>query len=269
MLQYSQKLVVMDRNTKFIYEIDFLRSNPKILKQLFDEIEMRKNKIVLFSLIYFITLLLFLPSGHSLKTSSTSSALATKDCYVDSGSPTSNFGDLDWLYFGYRYYFLAFTEAYIGFDTSSPPTNWTKAEVEIDMYSISETTQLTISVITGNWGELDITWVDKPAHGQEITKLTVFNEQIYAIDVTNFISGSSLSICINATALPAGYVQATSREGHSGYIFYGSKLIWTYPTTEGPTIPGYNLLILLCSVSLISATIIKKQIKKMYEKIPS
>ncbi len=47
---------------------------------------MRRNYIILFSFICFLIILSFLPIGLSFKTSSTSSALATKDSYVDSYS---------------------------------------------------------------------------------------------------------------------------------------------------------------------------------------
>ncbi|MFX1501297.1 MAG: DNRLRE domain-containing protein [Promethearchaeota archaeon] len=208
-------------------------------------------------------------NGKDLNLSATASALATKDSYVHSNNPTSNYGGADWIIFG-DYLSTWITEAYIEFDISSPPTGWTKAEIEIDMYSISETTQLTISEITESWGELTITWMNKPAHGQEITTLTVAVEQVYTIDVTNFISGNSLSICINATSIPTGYAQATSTEGDwaNGP---GPTLVWTYTTPSNgeeeeqqtlfsPIITGYNVVLLLISLIGIGIILTKKKL---------
>ncbi len=213
--------------------------------------------------------MLFTPSieAGGVTVSATTSNLATKDSYVNSNNGLLNYGGQDWLIFGF-YFGLYLTEAYIEFDISSPPSGWTKPEIEIDIYSISETTQLTVSLITAIWNELTITWMNKPANGQEITKLTVATEQVYTIDVTSFISGSSLSICINATTLPTGYVQATSREGDWS-LGPGPTLTWTYPTppsngdgdTTLPDIPGYNIFLVLGTLLGVSVILIKKKIK--------
>jgi len=222
-------------------------------------------------IICFLAMMSFIPSIHARDViiSATTSNLATKDSYVHSNNPTSNYGGKDWLIFGF-YFTLYLTEAYIEFDVTSPPSGWTNAEIEINMYSISETTQMTVSLITESWDELTITWMNKPVHGQEITKLTVAAGQVYTIDVTSLIFGrDSLSICINATSLPTGYVQATSREGDSSYS-PGPTLTWTYPTPppngdengDGDTpfaIPGYNLFLIPAVLIGISLILLKKK----------
>lgn len=216
--------------------------------------------LILLSSLLFITIPSF--GSSQLTTTATSSSMATKDSHVDSGDGLSNYGGQDWLIFGL--YFSDLREAYLEFDTSSPPANWTKAEIKIDMYSISETTQLTVSLITESWSELSINWMNKPAHEQVITTMTVAAEEIYSIDVTNFISGSSLSICINATTLPTGYVQACSKEGHIGEpLMEGPKIVWTYPTPTIPsgTIPGYELTILAIAMLSVLAILVLNKIK--------
>jgi len=226
-------------------------------------------------IICFLAITSFIPSiqAKDVNISATTSSLATKDSYVHSDNPTSNYGGQDWLIFGY-YFTLYLTEAYIEFDISLRPSGWTKAEIEIDMYSISETTQLTVSLITESWDELTINWMNKSTHGQEITRLTVATEQVYTIDVTSFISGSSLSICINATSLPTGYVQATSREGDCSYG-PGPNLTWTHPEPPSngdengdgdedslfATIPGYNVFLIPAILIGISFIIMKKKLK--------
>lgn len=156
----------------------------------------------------------------------TKSTIADKDSYVDSSNPTSNYGGQDWLIFGD--YITSWREAYLNFDFSDKPSEWTKAEISIDMYYISETFNITVSLIEDNWGETTITWLNKPDHGEIIANLTVSEEKIYKIDVSEFISGDGISICINASDfLQNGYVQGSSSEG---YFFSedAPQLIWTY-----------------------------------------
>ncbi len=83
------------------------------------------------------------------------------------------------------------------------------------MYSISETFNVTASLITDSWDELTITWLNKPAHREVISTFTVAEGKIYKIDVTDYIAGrDNISICLNASDyLQGGYVQATSKEG--------------------------------------------------------
>ncbi|MFW9822587.1 MAG: Loki-CTERM sorting domain-containing protein [Candidatus Thorarchaeota archaeon] len=178
------------------------------------------------------------PISHAV----TSTSLAVKDSYVDSFYPVTNYGQQDWLIFGD--YLMGPTEAYIEFTTYPPPTGWTKAEIQIDMYSVINTTELTISLVTVVWSEFTVTWATKPAIGTQITTLTVSANQTYTIDVTNFVTGRTIAINIAATSFPTGYVQATSREGNTG-TNQGPTLIWTHPG-YGPAIPGFSLLFLVC-----------------------
>jgi hypothetical protein len=163
----------------------------------------------------------------------------------------------NWLIFGD--YLMGPAEAYIEFSTYPPPTGWTKAEIQIDMYAVFNTTELTISLVSVIWSEFAITWATKPAIGAEITTLTVTANQTYTIDVTNFVTGRTLAIHIAATSLPTGYVQAASREGNA-ITGQGPTLIWTHPG-YGPAIPGFSLLFLVC-IMIGACTYIIKRIKR-------
>ena len=63
---------------------------------------MRRSYIILFRFICFLTILSFLPTDFSLKTSSTSFALATKDSYVDSYSGKKEIVNEDKLILAYE-----------------------------------------------------------------------------------------------------------------------------------------------------------------------
>lgn len=165
----------------------------------------------------------------------TISTFAEKDTYIDLYSPSSNYGGASWLIFGYH--ILDFTETYLFFDFSDKPSNWTKAEISIDMYSISETFDVTVSLINDSWSETGMTWINKPEHRGVIAIFSVSSSTIYKIDVTDYIDGKdNISICINASDyFQSGYVQASSREG---YYFDedAPQLIWTYEETVEITV---------------------------------
>ena len=165
----------------------------------------------------------------------TVSTVAEKDAYVDTYYPTSNYGGKDWLIFGD--YILGWNEAYLHFSFSDKPAGWTKAEISIDMYSVSETFTVTVSLINDTWDEYTINWINKPEHREIITSFTVSEGSIYKIDITNYIEGrNSISICVNASDyMQTGYVQGSSREGAFSSEYY-PQLIWTYPETVDITV---------------------------------
>lgn len=165
----------------------------------------------------------------------TVSTVAEKDSYISSYYPTSNYGGEDWLIFGD--YILGWNEAYLHFDFSDKPADWTKAEISIDMYSVSETFDVTVSLINDTWGEYTIDYMNKPIHREIITTFTVAEGKIYIFDITGYIEGrSSISICINASDyLQTGYVQGNSKEGAYSSEDY-PQLIWTYPETAEITV---------------------------------
>jgi len=165
----------------------------------------------------------------------TISTVAERDSYVESDSPTSNNGGKDWLIFGD--YIFGWNEAYLYFNFSDKPTGWTKAEISIDMYSVSETFNVTVSLINDTWDEYTINWMNKPEHREIITTFTVAEGKIYKIDITNYIEGrDNISICLNASDYyQNGYVQGHSIEGaYSSEDF--PQLIWTYPETAELTV---------------------------------
>ena len=167
----------------------------------------------------------------------TVSTIAEKDAYVDTYNPTSNNGGKDWLIFGN--YILGWNEAYLYFNFSDKPAGWTKAEISIDMYSVSETFNVTVSLINDTWSEYTINWMNKPIHREIITTFTVAEGKIYKIDITDYIEGrNNISICVNASNyLQNGYVQGHSREGYWSFAPEGApQLIWTYPETAEITV---------------------------------
>ncbi|KKK41360.1 hypothetical protein LCGC14_2724580, partial [marine sediment metagenome] len=167
------------------------------------------NFIILLVLIFQVSI----PNIKGVLKDVTISTVAEKDNYIESDDASSNNGGKDWLIFGD--YIFGWNEAYLYFNFSDKPTDWIKAEISIYMYSISETFNVTASLITDSWDELTITWLNKPAHREVISTFTVAEGKIYKIDVTDYIAGrDNISICLNASDyLQGGYVQATSKEG--------------------------------------------------------
>lgn len=179
------------------------------------------------------------------------STVAEKDTYVAEYYPSKNFGDISMLEIGVylqQLFIPPYREAYLYFNFSDKPEGWTKAEISIDMYEISETFDVTISLITDDWQEMEITWSNKPEHNEIITTFTVSSAKIYKFDVTNYIAGrENISICINASDYQqTSYVKASSRESYQSDED-APQLIWT--ETTSPSISGFQILPVLLSVS--------------------
>ena len=160
--------------------------------------------------------------------STTVSQVADKDTYVDTfgSDATANFGGKDWIIFGM--YLSNPAETYIHFNFTNKPANVISAVVSVDCYSVSQTFNFTASVVTDARGEFTTTWMNKPNHAQVIGTYLATSSGSYNIDVTNFTSGTDLSICLNASNYSQqGYIQAASREG--AYSFEPAPTIaWTY-----------------------------------------
>ncbi len=189
-----------------------------------------KNKKIyfLFGILFIIAFIVNTPSTRAIIKDQTISTIAEKDTYVRAYSPTSNYGGKDWLKLGADY-FLGWNEVYLYFNFTNKPDIWTKAEISIDMYSISKTFNVTVSLINDSWNEYIINWINKPEHREIITTFTVAEEKIYKIDITNYIEGDGISICINASDyLQRSNAQATSKEGtYSWSPEDAPQLIWT------------------------------------------
>ena len=197
----------------------------------------KDKKRVFLGLLIIFAFQFIIPNIAGVQRDATISTVAEKDSYVELGDAISNFGGKDWLIFGD--YYVGFNEAYLYFNFSNKPADWSKAEISIDMYSISETFNVTASLINDTWNELTINYINKPAHGEVITTFTVAEEKVYKIDVSNYIVGREyISICFNASDyLQRGYVQARSKEGSYSWS-PGPQLVWTYP--EDATIAVTN-----------------------------
>ncbi len=203
---------------------------------------MKKRTILIFIAIQFISVfILNAPSTSAIIRDTTISAVAEKDTYVNSYNPASNFGGQDYALSGF-YFTGDILESYFYFNFSDKPIDFSKAEISIDLWSVSMTMNVSICLIEENWDEYSMTWMNKPAKESEITSLLITQSDIYTFDVTDYIAGrNNLSICvyIKIENYVDDYFYITSREG-----FYSEEdapqLIWTYPedviiTVTNPT----------------------------------
>ncbi len=204
---------------------------------------LNKKSIVIAGILIIIGFTLRITPMRGITSDLTVSAVTEKDAYVYTYNPDSNYGGKDWLLFGDRG--LGWTEAYLYFNFSDKPAGWAKAEISIDMYYISETFDVTVTLISDTWEEYTINWINKPIHREIIATFTVAEGKIYKIDITDYIEGrNSISICANASNnLQTGYVQGHSKEGAYSSEDY-PQLIWTYPEPEPYNLP-YSLGYLL------------------------
>ncbi len=168
---------------------------------------------------------LFIPNIKGIEKEVSISTVAYKDTYIEFS--ISNFGGQNSLLIGYPFY-----EAYLHFNFSDKPWTFTKAEISLDFWGVSQTMNFTVSLINDSWEEYSMTYSNKPTKRDKIGNLLVTGDGIYTIDVTNFIENlSSISICvyIDDENHVVDYAYITSREGYYSWEPEDApKLIWTY-----------------------------------------
>lgn len=197
-----------------------------------------KGKIVLFGLLISFGLLLTIPSITGVQREASISTITSKDTYVDTGNAISNYGGVSYLMAGFSI-LSDIREAYFYFGFSDKPDSFTKAEISLDFWGVSQTMNFTVVLIEEEWDEFTMTWVtDKPSKGQVIDYILVTSSSIYTVDITSLIAGrTNISICvyIEFDNYVNDYAYIYSREG---YIFDDDapQLIWTYMETAEITV---------------------------------
>lgn len=193
-------------------------------------------------------------SSPNLKTSATISTIADHDSYVISGFPDDNYGDEANIQFGLVT--QGHYEVYIHFNFTDKPSDWDNAEISLDVYYLnldSDTFNVSVSLVEAAWEESSIIWNNKPDHGQIIKNLNMTEEKAYNINVSEYIEGDGISICINTSATSGVNLgRITSSEGYDSESD-APRLIWTYEDSgddeddggdgDEMAIPSYPLLI--------------------------
>ncbi len=203
-----------------------------------------KDKIrVLLGLLVIFIFQFFIPNVTGVLKDVTISTVAEKDTYVNSYEPLSNYGGVDDARAGF-YFTGDILEAYFYFNFTDKPADFTKVEISLDFWGVSETMNFAVRLINDAWSELSMDWLNKPVKGDLITNLLVASSGIYKIDITNLISNlTNISICVYVEFenYVNDYVYIASREGYSSRSPENApQLIWTHPedvtiTVTNPT----------------------------------
>ena len=198
-----------------------------------------KKIIILISLIFFSGVVASITPTQAIVKDQTISTIAEKDTYVNTDNALSNFGGQDYALGGF-YFGSDIVEAYFFFNFSDKPSIYTKAEISLDFWSVSQTMNISVCLIEEEWDEYTMTWINKPSKGAEIISQIITSSSIYTINVTNYIAGrTNLSICvyIKAENYVNDYFYITSREGFYSWAPEDApQLIWTYPTNVEITV---------------------------------
>ena len=180
-------------------------------------------------LILFILLLSWLPTYFSLSHVTASPAIGSTtitiesvaDAYVNSSSPDTNYGAMDYVYVK-KNSEQRFT--YVKFDLSSLPSDANIILAKLKLYLTD------IGGYTGNintyycsnssWTELEVTWSNKPDFSSEPTDenyfgMLVFKNRYYSWDVTadvqeDLSQGNLTEVIVRKSS---GYVKFQSKEG--------------------------------------------------------
>ncbi|MFX1259031.1 MAG: DNRLRE domain-containing protein [Promethearchaeota archaeon] len=199
---------------------------------------MKEKKIFIigiFLAILIVTILIKPSTAQKTPASKTISTIADKDSYVDSGNPTANYGGQEQLRAGFSLSDDIY-EAYFHFNFSDKPSNYTKVEISLNIWSVDKMINLTICLIEANWDEYSMNWTNKPDKGPVITYLLLSTSEIYKFDVSNYIQGrDNISICayIDTPNYVDDYVLITSREDDPYDDEKLPQLIWTHEKVIG------------------------------------
>lgn len=170
------------------------------------------------------------PKASILKTFSVSN-VADADAYVDAGDPDANHGTESYLVISGQYEQYAPDWAFLHFPFTNKPSSVKDAKISLSFYDPDEITEIGVYLVSESWSESTITWNNKPAIGAQIATITPRYGQIYTIDVSNYVSGNDLSICLKYTDESATSGHALKVYSRTGYFLSSSnapKIVWTF-----------------------------------------
>ena len=183
---------------------------------------MRNKRLYL--ILIFVLLILFTQAYLAkhvigITKDATIATIADMDTYVDSDSPTSNYGSETSLWVDDS------CEAYFHFNISDKPESITKVEFIFAVISnVFSAKNITLYLIEDSWDEDSTVWTTKPTKGEKLMS-TIINQGGYVkFNITSYIgSKTEISFCVTVDSL----VLIQSKE--VDYEPYNSpQLNWTY-----------------------------------------
>ena len=191
--------------------------------------------------------------------------IAVEDTQVDGGNPSTNYGNEMYFMMSGEIGVYKPDRGFVSFYFSNKPEDVIKAEVRIEVITFSELGDIDVSVYqtSAGWDENELVWNNKPALGTKITSFIVSDNGYYTFDVSIYVSGSSLSICLkytDETITSGGAIFIMSKEAFDEDGF--PQLIWTYnhsntipPIHDEPpntsTIPFGNYYMIFAMIAII------------------
>ncbi len=166
--------------------------------------------------------------------------IADADTYVSSRYPTTNYGFTGLRVAQDRGSGSYLYESYLHFNFSSKPASFLQAELSLRLFSWGFGTDLSISLVNSSWDENTMTWANKPPHDNLLETFSWSAYGIKKIDITPWIYGSGLSICVNSsTASPSDEINIIARDGWPSYApEEAPQIIWTASGEVGYNVTG-------------------------------
>jgi len=223
---------------------------------------MNKNRFILILIICIF--FLNLPFTVGSTTEKTKLIYTDRDSYISMFDPISNYGAIGFLHTN------SFENgAFIHFDLSSKPANITKVEVVLNFFYVNVFTAVTIRQADNNaWGEYTITWTNAPSHSTILTSGAVSDEGRYSFELP---LASHQWNEVTLVVISTGYDIVTSKDYGSliyeGSLIYGEDaphIKYTYlasvedPPSPPPSIPGYNIFIVIGVLGIFSILTLKR-----------
>ena len=118
---------------------------------------------------------------------------------------------------------------------------------------------MSVYIITEAWGETTITWQNRPIDGSLIDAFDITGNTHYTIDMSDYIQGDGVTICINATNTGNGVLMGYSKEDPTVSLIESNypQIIWTY---DKGFISGYEIIYLIGVICITSTILIRRKL---------
>ncbi|MHA1791268.1 MAG: CBM96 family carbohydrate-binding protein [Promethearchaeota archaeon] len=203
----------------------------------------------------------------------TTKVFATKDTFVSTSEPTSNYGGQNYLKVGFSSLFHTYEyQTFIHLDFSSKPLTTTSIDFHFSAWSVGKTMRITFAISDDYWNEYNMNWGNKPSLTKTIGTFLVANDGFYTINLTNFVMNKTeVTLCffVDIQDYVDEYIYIDSRED----IFEKNRpvLIYTYSEeySSSPLMPFIIAFALILGVIGVVFLVTKPNKKRIEGKLNS
>ncbi|MHA1896413.1 MAG: CBM96 family carbohydrate-binding protein, partial [Promethearchaeota archaeon] len=163
---------------------------------------------------------------------------ATKDSFISSYEPDTNFGGQDYLKLKKDWLFED-AWVYISFNIGNMPESYEYKNVYLYFSWVDKTITVEIWEASNNWDEYSITWNNKPNLISQIASYVIPKSGKYGLRLDNLTITGPFTLCLKIASPNDTYVSIDSKEDKYGYA---PRIVWFYKGSSNPENSDYYSL---------------------------